>query len=287
MGLGIVDVRAIPGDSAFLIDDGKTSILYDTGFAFTGDRVADNISRILGERSLDFIFLTHSHYDHVLGTPYILRRYPMAKVVAGSYTKDVFSRPTARKVMRDLDSSFAKKCGVTDYEDLIDQLKVDITVDDGDRIVCGDMEFIVVALPGHTKCSIGFYLESERLLLSTETLGVRFGRDTYIPSYLIGYKMTLDSFKRAKSLDIRAMLLPHFGLVEGDEAMESLHRSERVTMDVAQSILEIIESGGSDDDAKSYFRDSFYSEDVREVYPEDAFNLNTSIMVGLIRKELT
>ena len=38
----ITDVRVLPGDSGFLIDDGKTSILYDTGFAFTGEQLAQN-----------------------------------------------------------------------------------------------------------------------------------------------------------------------------------------------------------------------------------------------------
>ena len=61
--LKITDVRANPGDSAFLIDDGITAILYDSGFAFTGYAVADNIKSALGERTLDYIFLTHSHYD--------------------------------------------------------------------------------------------------------------------------------------------------------------------------------------------------------------------------------
>ena len=36
--LKITDVRENPGDGAFLIDDGKTAIVYDTGFAFTGYR---------------------------------------------------------------------------------------------------------------------------------------------------------------------------------------------------------------------------------------------------------
>ena len=57
----ITDVRAHGGDSAFLIDDGKTAIMYDSGFAFTGYKVADNIKKILGDRKLDYIFLTHSH----------------------------------------------------------------------------------------------------------------------------------------------------------------------------------------------------------------------------------
>ena len=33
--LVITDVRTLPGDSGFLIDDGKTAVLYDTGFGFT------------------------------------------------------------------------------------------------------------------------------------------------------------------------------------------------------------------------------------------------------------
>ena len=62
----ITDVRVFPGDCAFLLDDGKTAVLYDTGFAFTGSRIAENIRKVLGERQLDYILLTHSHYDHVL-----------------------------------------------------------------------------------------------------------------------------------------------------------------------------------------------------------------------------
>ena len=66
--LTITDVRAVAGDSAFLIDDGETAVLCDTGFGFTGYSVADNIQRILGDRPLDYILLTHSHYDHALGS---------------------------------------------------------------------------------------------------------------------------------------------------------------------------------------------------------------------------
>ena len=41
--LTVTDVRAIAGDSAFLIDDGKTAILVDSGFGFTGDTVAAHV----------------------------------------------------------------------------------------------------------------------------------------------------------------------------------------------------------------------------------------------------
>ena len=35
LDLKVTDVRILPGDSGFLIDDGVTSILFDTSFAFT------------------------------------------------------------------------------------------------------------------------------------------------------------------------------------------------------------------------------------------------------------
>ena len=40
----ILDMRVHPGDAAFLLDDGKTAVLYDTGFGFTGFGVAEKIN---------------------------------------------------------------------------------------------------------------------------------------------------------------------------------------------------------------------------------------------------
>ena len=112
--LTITDVRSVPGDSAFLIDDGTTAVLYDTGFGFTGYAIADRVRALLGDRPLDYLFLTHSHYDHALGAPYICARYPAVEVVAGKHTAEVFSKPTAREHMRDLDRKFAVRCGIED-----------------------------------------------------------------------------------------------------------------------------------------------------------------------------
>ena len=47
--INIYDVRAHQGDSAFLIDDGKTAVLYDSGFGFTGFAVAERIKKLINE----------------------------------------------------------------------------------------------------------------------------------------------------------------------------------------------------------------------------------------------
>ena len=286
MRIRITDVRAHPGDSAFLLDDGTTTVLYDTGFAFTGYKVADNIRAVLGERPLDYIFLTHSHYDHAAGSPYICAQYPNVQVAAGEYAVKIFARPTARAVMRDLDHKFAAQCGVTEYEDRIDALRVDLPVKEGDIIRAGNMEFTVVELPGHTKCSVGYYLASEKLLLSTETLGVYDGGEIVFPSYLVGYRMALDSITKAEEMDIDNILLPHYGLLDREKTVFYLANCRKSAVETADGIVNILRGGGSHEDAVQYFREKFYHGNVPSIYPEDAMELNTGIMVKLLEKEL-
>lgn len=284
--LKITDVRAHPGDSAFLIDDGKTSILYDTGFAFTGYAVADKIKAALGERPLDYIFLTHSHYDHALGSVYALKYWPEAKVVAGEYAFKIFAKDSAKQLMRSLDCKFAEKCGVTEYEDLIDNLKADIAVQDGDTVKAGDMTFKVIALPGHTKCSVAFYLTENKLLLSCETLGVYDGGDIIFPSYLVGYQMSLDSIAKAKALDIENILLPHLGFLDKEQTKFYLDNIEDAARNYANDVAEILRNGGTKEDTIEYFRNKFYHGDIKITYPPDAMVLNTGIMADVIRREL-
>lgn len=282
----ITDVRANPGDAAFLIDDGKTSILYDTGFAFTGYAVAENIKSVLNERKLDYIFLTHSHYDHALGSAYILKYWPDAKVVAGEYASKIFEKPTAKAVMRELDRKFATKCGIDEYEDLIDNLKVDIPVKDGYTIKAGDMEFVVINLPGHTKCSVGYYCKREKLLLSCETIGVYNGKDDVVPSYLVGYKMAIDSIDKVTKLDIENVLIPHYGILDGENTKFYLKKAKKTAIETAKEIADMINNGKSKEEVVDHFKNKFYHGYIKEIYPVDAMELNTGIMIDLIKREL-
>ncbi len=286
MKLTITDVRAHPGDSAFLIDDGTTAVLYDTGFAFTGYAVADNIRKVLGSRPLDYLFLTHSHYDHAAGAPYICARYPEVKVAAGEYAVKIFAKSTARDVMRELDRKFAAKCGVPEYEDRLEELRVDISVKEGDVIHAGDMSFTVVELPGHTKCSVGYYLASEKLLLATETLGVYDGGEIVFPSYLVGYQTALDSITKAEALEINRIVLPHYGLLDREKTAFYLSLCRKNAVETAEGIVKILRDGGTHADAVRFFRERFYHGNVPSIYPEDAMELNTGIMVKLLEKEL-
>lgn len=280
----VTDVRVQPGDSAFLIDDGKTAIMYDSGFAFTGYKVADKIKKVLGDRKLDYIFLTHSHYDHALGSAYARRYWPEAKVVAGEYAAKIFAKPTAKAVMRDLDNKFAKACGIEEYEDLIDELKVDISVCDGDIIKAGDMEFVALSLPGHTKCSVGYYCPKEKFLLSCETIGVFSGNDV-VPSYLVGYEMTIASIERVEKFDIDNILIPHYGLLDKEQTKFYLQEAKKSAVVTAQEITVMLRARKPKEEIMEFFKNKFYHGYTKTIYPIDAMELNTGITIDLLARE--
>ena len=286
LDLKITDVRTLPGDSAFLIDDGKTSILYDSGFDFTGYAVAEKINRELDGRQLDYIFLTHSHYDHALGSAYALKYWPGAKVVAGEYAAKIFKKDSAKAVMRDLDKKFSYASGIIDYDDLIDNLRVDIEVADGDKILAGDMEFTAIHLPGHTRCSVGYYCRDKKLLLGCETIGVYGGEDIVVPSYLVGYKMTMESIEKVKLLDIEYILTPHYGILDKEQAKAYVVNAEKNAKEVALTISNMAKRGCGKSEIFDYFKEKFYHGYVESIYPVDAMEMNTNIMIDLIKKEL-
>ena len=282
----IIDMRVVPGDSGFLLDDGETSILYDTGFAFTGEALAKKVKDYLQNRKLDYIFLTHSHYDHALGSVYVKKLFSEAKIVAGEYAAKIFGKASAKAIMRDLDRKFATKCNVQQYKDLIDDLSVDITVKEGDFIKTKSLEFEVIDLPGHTKCSVGFYCKNQKLLLGTETLGVFNGKNDVVPSYLVSYENTLKSLEKAKNLEIDGILVPHYGLVKNETAKFYLEKGEERAIFTANSIKKMFQSGKSKEEIFQWFKDEFYKDYIVEIYPIDAMKLNTSIMIDLIQKEV-
>lgn len=284
--LTIRDMRHNPGDSAFLIDDGTTAILYDSGFAFTGYAVAENIKAALGNRPLDYIFLTHSHYDHALGSVYVKRFWPEAVVVASEYAAKIFQKPTARKVMREMDQKFARRCGVLEYDDLIDELSVDLTVQDGDTVRAGSLDFTAVSLPGHTRCSTAYYCKEHKLLLSSETLGVYDGEYNIFPCYMVGYDVTMRSIEKAEQLEIENLVMPHLGLVRDEQARFFLGNMKCANAATAQKIAAILRRGGSIREAVEFIKDAFYYGYMKTIYPVDALELNSSIMAELIAKEL-
>jgi glyoxylase-like metal-dependent hydrolase (beta-lactamase superfamily II) len=69
--------------SITLIHGPKSAVLVDTTFTVVEtEKLADWIKKIIPNKTLEYIFITHGHGDHFLGAPVLLQHFPSAKLVA-------------------------------------------------------------------------------------------------------------------------------------------------------------------------------------------------------------
>ena len=107
----IKDVTGGPGGMALLVKGEGKNLLYDCGMACFHEELIANIEKEIGEEDLNYIVLSHSHYDHMGALPYLLERWPNAQVCASEKTAEVFRRPGAVSMIASMGRSAAEFYG--------------------------------------------------------------------------------------------------------------------------------------------------------------------------------
>lgn len=279
------EVGAVSGGEAYLLATAGKTALIDTGYAFCAAALVKNIEQALKGRKLDYILLTHSHYDHASGTPACRRAFPGVQVLAGEKAAAVFARPSAIARMRELNDKAAARLGIQPDSALLDELTVDRTVSEGDAIDMGAFRLRVYETQGHTRCSLSFFSAENGLLIASETLGLPMGEGLVKPGYLIGYQMTLDAIRRLRALGPKTLLLPHNGLypeAQTDAFQEAaLYWAQKIRDRVVEGYL----SGKSQAELVEAFRQRYFLAGIDRVQVEEAFLLNAGIMVRMLIRE--
>lgn len=114
----------------------------------------EDVMKEIGIKNLQYILLTHGHFDHILGVNGFLKNHPEAKVVI--HRED-------EAFLTDTVLSHSRMHGLTQ-----EPIKADIIVEDGDVLAFDDTEFKVVHTPGHTRGSVVYLLDD--LMFSGDTL---------------------------------------------------------------------------------------------------------------------
>ncbi|MCI9163032.1 MAG: MBL fold metallo-hydrolase [Lachnospiraceae bacterium] len=121
---------------------------------------ADNGAYVLNKcRELEVtptaILLTHGHFDHIMAVEDICRAFP-CQVYAGREENQLLQDPS----MNLSGSMGTEQIGI----------EADVLVRDGEVLSLIGFEWKVLETPGHTAGSVCYYLESEKVLISGDTL---------------------------------------------------------------------------------------------------------------------
>ena len=204
--------------STHLVIIGDSVGMVDAGIWAVGPELWEKVSSTV--ESLEFVFLTHAHFDHVGAIPYLKKTLPNLKIVSGRLTAELLSDKDFVETLREKNILASKALGQEldcSSSEWFKSLQVDITLSDGDSVNLGEnVEVKLFETPGHTADSVCYYVKPDMALAAGESMGQYSGREKITPSFGSSYSDAMLSFQKINVLDIQILSLPHSGVITGD-----------------------------------------------------------------------
>lgn len=279
---GIVNVTiGLHGGEATLIKSGEKTVLHDCGMAYCAPQIIENLKKELGGRPLDYILVSHTHYDHIGALPYIKKAFPEATVCGSAYAQYVFTRPGAHRVMKELGIAAAKLYGNGDEEIITDGMAVDLVMKDGDKLDLGGKYIVALETKGHTDCAMTFVLEPDSVMFTSESTGVCAGPDNVNVAILKSFDDSIASAEKCKAYGPKRIISPHFGIIPENHTQKFLDMFKEKAYEEKEYVVGMWNMGLTPEEMLEKATKDVFEGGRGEEQPYEAFVANTKVIIQL------
>lgn len=269
------------GGEALLIAGSERTALYDGGMAYAAAQTAAACRSALEGRALDYILLSHTHYDHIGALPVLLRAFPGATVLGAAHAREVLARPHALRSIEERGRDAARLFGGDPDQVTTAGMRVDRVIGDGDVIDLGGCRLRVLAAPGHTACSLAFAVEPQHFLISSESVGVIGPGGRQMTAILKSYDGAMDTLRRFRGCRPERLYCPHSGWLDRGRAAAFLDGFEKLAREQKELIETAVRQGKGEAEILAAYQSRYWDEAWHDVQPLFAFRINALCMIRL------
>jgi len=280
-----------PAIPVFLMD-GVCPLIFDAGFTFLGEIYAKEIKKILGDRLVEYLFLTHAHFDHCGAVSILKKHFPLMKVITSKKAKDILGRPNAIKLIKALNQASEEVVGDIEIDFAssgeFEPFEIDKTVKDGDIFkISNRLNIRIIETPGHTSDCLSFYIQEKKILISSEAAGQPDLTGYIVSDCLLDYDQYFSSMKRLSLLDIEILCPGHLFVYTGDDAKKYLGES-MLECEKFRKLVELCvdEEDGDLDRVKIRIKKMEYDGNDGPKQPEPAYLLNLEARIKAVAKKM-
>jgi glyoxylase-like metal-dependent hydrolase (beta-lactamase superfamily II) len=291
-GLYVTGAANVP---SYLLD-GPVPVLFDSGITALSFVYERDLKKILGGRSPGYLFLTHSHFDHVGSAGYFKSLWPDMKIVSSEKAADILRRPGAieliKKLNQDALSQVRKTYDLADEEEVnekpFEPFEVDLVIGSGEIVELGDGVTVrAIAAPGHTRDFMSYWIPEKKILVASEAGGYDDGTGYIFSEFLVDYDLYLESLNNLSKYDCEILCTGHRLVLTGSDTKSHMRLSREHAdryLDMVEGFLR--EEKGDIEKAVQRVKKAEWDEKPWPKQVESAYLLNTRVRVKTLRERM-